>query len=215
MRGAKTTRLLLVMFMLCLTGAPALCTMACGAPASPGTTAVPAALAALMTATAEAKGTETGDGPWQFVAVLEGGMVGYHQCGHPLLQPSNEPMELDSPDFCSRATGQEGHYTVHASDPRASGTLELTELEWFLYPDGHTVFQGRWVLANDGGTWVCEQIAGVHDTDDNLYVFIEAFGTGTYEGLVLCEQWHFTCDAAVIQSPSGGFAVSGWIEETR
>lgn len=214
MRQTRATRYLFAIGILLLIGALGVGTVACGAVetttgASAETAAAPAAIPA------DTEGTQADTGPGQFVAVLEGGIRGERDCGHPKVPPPGEEIDTNSPDFCSRTHGQMGRYEVQASDPRAGGTLELTALEWDLYPDGHTVFRGEWVLTNSGGTWVCDQFTGVHDTGDNLYVFIEAFGTGEYEGLVLYEQWHFTCDRASIQSPPEGFTVSGWIEEAQ
>jgi hypothetical protein len=105
-------------------------------------------------------------------------------------------------------------FQVEASDPRVSGDVEVT-MQRDIYPDKHSELYGTWTLTNSRGTWVCDNWTAAHGSDENEFGWIEASGTGEYEGLTLCAQWHLTCSpmaSGLGQGPQG-FTMSGWIRK--
>jgi hypothetical protein len=118
----------------------------------------------------------------------------------------------------TQVRGVKAAFQVEASDPRASGTAEVTS----NYDGRAGVSAQSWgssVLTNSKGTWVCDAWTGAGATDtggkSHSFIFNVAKGTGDYEGLVMYVQWHFVEAVSVMVPPSQGIAISGWIEKAK
>jgi len=104
-------------------------------------------------------------------------------------------------------------YEVEASDPRASGTIEVT-VNADSAADGSGTMWGTSVLTNSEGTWVCDGWTGALDASGHRFTFIKATGTGEYEGLTLYQLGYFASGPTTMLPPSQGMAGSGWIQKT-
>jgi hypothetical protein len=105
-------------------------------------------------------------------------------------------------------------YQTEASDPRASGTLEVT-VNADSALDGSATMWGTSVMTNEKGTWVCDGWTGALDASGHRFTFIEATGTGEYEGLTLYTLEYFASGPTTMLPPSQGMAGSGWIQESE
>jgi hypothetical protein len=108
-------------------------------------------------------------------------------------------------------------YQVEASDPRASGTLEVI-FNADAPKSGGAHYWGTCVLTNGKGTWVCDNWDGAMTSmPTHQFTFSASKGTGAYEGLALYIQWHMVENSTTMLSPSavGGTAVSGWIQKAQ
>jgi hypothetical protein len=108
-------------------------------------------------------------------------------------------------------------YQVEASDPRASGTLEVI-MNADAPKSGGAHFWGTLVLTNIKGTWVCDNWDGAMTSiPSHTFTFSPCKGTGAYDGLALYMQWHMVENSAEMLPPSapGGTAVSGWIQKAQ
>lgn len=106
-------------------------------------------------------------------------------------------------------------FEVEASDPRVSGTAEITVNVDQQRPELSGTLWGSCVLTNDRGTWVCDSWTGAASNGyKDQYTFSVMKGTGEYEGLVLYSQWHFQyVNYTMKMEPSEEAAASGWIDK--
>jgi hypothetical protein len=108
-------------------------------------------------------------------------------------------------------------FQVEASDPRASGTVEV-KFNADASQSMNAKFWGSATLTNDKGAWVCDGWNGaMTGTPQHQFTFVPYKGTGAYDGLALYLQWHFVELSAEMLPPSapGGSAVSGWIQKVQ
>ncbi len=106
-------------------------------------------------------------------------------------------------------------FQVEASDPRATGNLEVI-FNADAPRSGGAKFWGTCVLTNSQGTWVCDGWNGaMTDVPTHQFTFSEYKGTGAYEGLAMYIQWHMIENSSEMLPPSSaaGTAVSGWIQK--
>ncbi len=103
--------------------------------------------------------------------------------------------------------------TVEASDPRVSGTIEVT-FNLDLRSDQSATLWGSSVITNDKGSWVCDKWTGaVSSGYVEQYVFNQAQGTGEYEGYTLRVLEHLYNIYEAMEPPSSRSAWTGWIEK--
>jgi hypothetical protein len=105
-------------------------------------------------------------------------------------------------------------YKVEGSDQRVSGSFTVT-YNVDTTADGNSKLWGNWVLTNDKGTWVCDGWSGAQDAKGETYTFGISKGTGDYEGLITCWQWHWPLDNASFTVKLPLIAVSGWIQTEK
>jgi hypothetical protein len=108
-------------------------------------------------------------------------------------------------------------FQVEASDPRASGTLEI-KFNADAQQSMNARFWGTCTLTNSKGSWVCDGWNGaMTGTPQHQFTFAPYKGTGAYDGLALYIQWHMVETSAEMLPPSapGGTAVSGWIQKAK
>jgi hypothetical protein len=108
-------------------------------------------------------------------------------------------------------------FEVEASDPRASGTLEV-KFNADALQSMNARFWGTCTLTNSKGSWVCDGWNGaMTGTPQHQFTFSPFKGTGAYDGLALYLQWHMVETSTEMLPPSapGGSAVSGWIQKAQ
>ena len=108
-------------------------------------------------------------------------------------------------------------YEVEASDPRASGTLEVI-FNADAPKNGGATYWGTLVLTNSKGTWVSDAWNGALTAmPTHQFTFSPCKGAGAYAGLAMYIQWHMVESSAEMLPPSalGGTAVSGWIQKAQ
>ena len=108
------------------------------------------------------------------------------------------------------ATGQRAG-TERTSDPRTTGAYRGT-MKLYRYSDGRMHFFGTYALENEQGTWEGDWYGVV--TRDRRYIqFVDAVGTGAFEGL---RYRHVDVGRYPKSSPKTvTLAVNGWIESVE
>jgi hypothetical protein len=132
------------------------------------------------------------------------------------LTNSTDPTQTQVGDITQLRNGKLT-FTVVASDPRVSGTMECA-FNLDLRADESATIWANWVLTNDKGTWVCDNQAGsVTSGYAEQFLFSQAKGTGQYEGLVCYMQQHMldplTNTEMKMEPPSAKADLVGWIQK--
>jgi hypothetical protein len=134
--------------------------------------------------------------------------------GQAALRASQSPTETVMGDVTQYRDGKLTQQ-VEASDPRLSGTAEVT-FNLDERADGSANLWGSSLISNDKGTWVCDKWTGAVSTGyTEQYVFNQAQGTGDYEGYTLYLLQHFYDTYETMSAPSASSAWTGWIEKTE